>query len=246
MKTSASPTRRGERFPVEIFLVRHAQPDWEPDGLAVDEPELTPLGHAQAACCAEALRDESFDAFYASPLRRVRDTVEPIAKHVAPEPVFHSGLRENELPPLEGQTTAQVEAFFEKVRSRSPEQWWDGSPGVEPFAHFRDRVCQGIEELLSRHHQIERFEEGRQRLWRVPREGPRLLIVAHEGTNAVLLAHLLGIHSVPWEWLRFSSSWAGITKLKSWHFPEGAIFTLDYFNQTQHLAELDAGGGRKP
>ena len=133
-----------------------------------------------------------------------------------------------------------------RVRGHVRARPWDGSPGVEPFAHFRDRVCQAFEELLSRHHQVERFEEGRQPLWRAPSEGPRLLIVAHEGTNAVLLAHLLGIDPVPWEWLRFSSSWAGITKLKSWHFPEGAIFTLDYFNRTHHLAELEAGGGRKP
>ena len=40
---------------IEIVLLRHAQPDWQPDGLAVDEPGLTALGHDQARHAADAL-----------------------------------------------------------------------------------------------------------------------------------------------------------------------------------------------
>ena len=35
---------------MEIVLVRHAQPDWEPGGRAVDDPGLTELGRSQAEC----------------------------------------------------------------------------------------------------------------------------------------------------------------------------------------------------
>ena len=58
----------------EVVLVRHAQPDWEPDGRAVDHPALTPLGREQARRAAEVLAKEHFDHFYASPLRRVVET----------------------------------------------------------------------------------------------------------------------------------------------------------------------------
>ena len=64
---------------MQVVLVRHGEPDWEPEGVAVDEPELTRLGHSQAECAAEALSGESFDALYVSPLRRARETAAPIS-----------------------------------------------------------------------------------------------------------------------------------------------------------------------
>ena len=38
---------------MEIVLIRHAQPDWEPDGRAVDDPGLTRLGRDQAKLTAK-------------------------------------------------------------------------------------------------------------------------------------------------------------------------------------------------
>ena len=40
---------------MEIVLVRHAQPDWEPNDRAVDDPGLTPLGQQQAESVAKHL-----------------------------------------------------------------------------------------------------------------------------------------------------------------------------------------------
>jgi broad specificity phosphatase PhoE len=44
-------------------------------------------------------------------------------------------------------------------------------------------------------------------VWSAPARGRalRIAIVAHGGTNAVVLTHLLGIPPVPWEWLRFET-----------------------------------------
>ena len=38
---------------IEIVLVRHAQPDWEPGGRAVDHPELSGHGRRQAEAVAD-------------------------------------------------------------------------------------------------------------------------------------------------------------------------------------------------
>lgn len=228
---------------MEITLIRHAQPDWEPAGRAVDDPELTVLGREQAARCAEALAGEHFDAFYASPLLRTRTTAEAIAKSIGLEPTLQSWLREIQLPSLQGQTSEQVQEYFALARARELAQWWDGLPGGESFRHFHERIASGVESLLSDHHQVEIHNQGGTRLWRLPPEERRVLIVAHEGTNASLLSHLLGLEPVPWAWMRFSSAWAGISRLRSLRFPSGAVWAVDFFNRTDHLKDLKAGIG---
>lgn len=230
---------------MEIVLVRHGQPDWEPGGSAVDDPHLTPYGHEQARCCADALADQHFDAFYTSPLTRVVETARPIAERLRMQPQVHGSLREMELPPLEGRTSEEVQDFFREARERDLPEWWDGFSGAESYHHFYQRVSSGLEQLLADGHSIDLREDHGQRLWRLPQEPPssepkRILIVAHEGTNSVLISHLLGIAAVPWAWIRFSTSWAGITQLRTAHFPaqEADMWALEYFNRTHHMAGL--------
>jgi broad specificity phosphatase PhoE len=225
---------------MEIVLVRHAQPDWEPGGSAVDNPHLTDYGHEQAKCCAEALAGQHFDAFYTSPLTRVFETAEPIAERLQMEPRVQGWLREMELPTLEGHTPAEVQDFFRNARERDLPEWWDGFEGAETYHDFYGRVSTGLEQLLADGHAIDIRKDHDQRLWRIPEEVRRILIVAHEGTNAALLSHLLGVDAVPWAWIRFSSAWAGITQVRTAHFPaqDSDMWALDYFNRTDHMAKL--------
>jgi broad specificity phosphatase PhoE len=227
---------------VEIVLVRHGEPAWEPGGVAVDEPELTPYGHAQARRAAIWLAREAFDALYVSPLRRARETAVPIARAVGLEPIEASWLRELGLPPLAGKTAEEVQRFFAETRARDLTRWWDGMPGGESFRHFHERVSAGIEALLTGdEHRLELHEDGGHRLWRLPQEERRILIVAHEGTNALIVSHLLGIEPTPWEWMRFSSSWAGISRLRTAPVAGGAVWVLRRFNETTHLEALADG-----
>lgn len=223
---------------MEIVLVRHAQPDWEPGGRAVDDPGLTPLGHEQARLAAQALADVRFDAFHASPLRRVVETAGPIAECLAMEPRSTSWLREIELPSMEGLPPEQVQRLFRNANSRELAKWWEGMPGGESFRHFYERVSGGIEGLLQGDHRASIHEEAGHRLWQLPETSGRILIVAHEGTNAVILSHLLGIEPVPWAWVRFSSAWAGISVLHTLPIAGGAVWSLEAFNRTHQLAPL--------
>jgi len=234
---------------VDIVLVRHAQPEWEPGGRAVDDPGLTGLGHAQAHCVAEALGGEHFDTVLVSPLRRVQETAAPLLERLDARARRASWLREMTLSSLEGSTTEQVRAYFERARARELEKWWDGMPGGESFRHFYERVTGGLEGLLSEDHRVEIHEDASQRLWRIPDPDQRILVLAHEGTNAVLVSHLLGIDPVPWAHLHFSSSWAGISRLHTVEITGGALFALESFNRVDHLAPVEtdveaAGSGR--
>lgn len=224
---------------MEIVLIRHGEPDWEPGGFAVDDPELTPRGRAQAERAAEALARERFDALYVSPLRRAAETVAPICERLGLEARPASWMRELELPPMTGLATAEVRRFFEEARARDLEKWWEGPPGGESFRHFHERVTSGVEGLLVGEHRMEIHQGAGHRLWRIPEAERRVLLVAHEGTNALVISHLLGIDPVPWEWVRFSSAWAGISRLRTVPVASGAVWVLSRFNDVAHLDGLD-------
>ena len=218
-------------------MVRHAQPDWEPEDRAVDDPGLTALGQVQASRAADALRGQRFDAVYVSPTRRTLETVAPIAEALAQPTTVQSWLREIEAPALHGQTGAQVASYFERARVRALQEHWHGLPGGESLRHFWERVSSGVEGLLLGDHRLRIHQDGGQRLWQLPEATDRILIVAHEGTNAVILSHLLGIEPAPWGWLRFASRWAGISTIGTVPVAGSHVWALHRFNEAGHLAE---------
>lgn len=232
---------------MEVLLVRHAQPDWEPGGLAVDDPTLTPLGHAQARCVAQALASEEFDAIYVSPLRRAIQTAEPLLTQRKEALKTTSWLREMGMPVLEGKPTEEIQDYFSKALSRPVDDWWDGMPGGERFEHFYQRVSAGVEELLSQAHGVNVHTSNPRRLWRLSNPAARILIIAHEGTNAALIAHLLGVDPVPWLHMHFSSHWGGISRLHTVELGDSQVWSLEYFNRIDHLSEVKLEkSGRTP
>jgi hypothetical protein len=64
--------------------------------------------------------------------------------------------------------------------------------------------------------------------------------VAHEGTNAVILSHLLGIEPIPWAYLRFSTAWCGISRIRTLPVASARIWVLESFNRLGHLEGLVA------
>ena len=232
---------------MEIVLVRHAQPNWEPDGLAVDNPDLTELGRAQAECLAQALADEAFAAINVSPLGRAAQTAAPLLSQRGIEGRTCSWLREFGMPVLSGQTSEQIRAYFKKAHARELEQWWDGMPGGERFEDFYQRISAGLETLLLGQHAVGIHEEGGRRLWQIPDPDERILIIAHEGTNAALVGYLLGVDPVPWIHVHFSARWAGISRLHSVRVGRAHVWSLECFNRVEHLRDLEPSeAGQSP
>lgn len=222
---------------IEIVWVRHAEPDWQPGGRAVDAPGLTKLGHEQAAAAAKALRAEAFGGFYVSPLRRARQTAHPIERALGVEARVEAWLEELRIQSLEGAPLDEVERFFARMRSRSLPDWWAGL-GDESFRHFHERVTTGLEELLAEDHGARFRPDGGYPIWSVPPEPQRLLIVAHGGSISVSLAHLLGIEGVPWEAERFQLGFTGMCLTRTRPIAGGAVWSLGSFNAQQHLSGL--------
>jgi broad specificity phosphatase PhoE len=224
---------------IEVVFVRHAQPDWEPDGKAVDEPGLTPLGRQQAERVAQALAEEPVDALCTSTMRRAIETAEPIAARLGLEARAESWICELGLPSLEGSPMQEVAAFFARSRARDLQEWWRESiAGGESFRHFHERVTAGIEALLVDSFGARLHLDGAHRLWHPPEQFQRIVVVAHGGSIAVAVSHLLGLEPVPWAHERMRLGWAGLVRLRTLPIASGAIWSMLAFNSRRHLHGL--------
>ena len=223
---------------MQLILIRHAQPDWAPAGVATNDPELTKLGMEQAQRLA--IRAESWDdvtELLVSPLRRAQQTAEPLAEALGLAPHTYQWLHEfNNPADWEGAPVDHVIEALATMFAKPESEWWDGVPGGENLKVFTDRVTTGLEEALAERG-VSRRNESRLRMWDVQNPEQTVVIVGHGGTNSVLIAHLAGIEPVPWEWERFSANHASVTLLRSTGLAGGHLFSLRRFSDVGHLPE---------
>jgi probable phosphoglycerate mutase len=230
------PTALGYDAQVELILVRHAQPVWVEDGRSVLNPKLSELGLEQARRLAEEARSWSRPSeLWVSPTRRSRETAAPLAETFGLEPTIHPWLEELKLPAeWEGKDAITVGAAIRGGRQRPEEEWWSGPPGGESFRAFWARVTEGLsKELVLRGLECDRTEA--LHLFHGEKRDHRVLVVAHTGTNAVLVSRLLGLAPVPWVWERFGAQHASVTRLKAQALLGASIFSLRVFSDVSHL-----------
>ena len=229
--------RRGEHHP-RVTLLRHGEPDWAPEGASIPDPGLTPYGAAQARAVAARIAAEGVDAIYVSPYRRAQQTAEPLAEATGIAPVTMPGLAEISVD-VDGLTQEAADRYFVEASRRPLAEHWDGWPGAESFHDFHARVTTALEDLLARHGLRPRREAARD-FTQWDREGApaKIAVVAHGGTNAVALAHLLDVRPVPWEWLRFESELAAFSVVQARPLgPRGSVWSLQNFNEIDPLVE---------
>jgi broad specificity phosphatase PhoE len=221
---------------MEVVLIRHGEPEWERDGLSVDNPGLTERGRRQAEAVGDHLGDHPdlvLDEIWVSPLVRAQQTAAPLAARTGIEPTTLDWLAEIGAPRWDGTPTEVVARAFADGWARPLDELWEGLPGGETFRHFHQRVTTGVTAALEAIGAARLSEAPT--LWRLPEGERRVAIVAHGGTNATLVAHLLGIPPVPWEWLRFVTSHASISLLTPLAISGGHAFSLHPFGDVAHM-----------
>ncbi len=134
---------------MEIILVRHALPVRIELETGIADPELSTEGHEQSKKMAAYLASESIDAVYASPLRRARETAQPLIEKLGIQFEICEGVAEfdrnsNEYVPIE-ELRATNDPRWQKLMQGEWDETAD-SPEV-----FRDRVISSINELIERH-----------------------------------------------------------------------------------------------
>jgi 2,3-bisphosphoglycerate-dependent phosphoglycerate mutase len=222
---------------MEIVLVRHAEPEWVRDGLQVENPPLTERGHRQAERLGAMLADESFDEVFVSPLVRARQTAAPILERLGHREVIDNWLEEIRDPGWHGSPAEKAEQAYREMRERPIEHRWSGLDGGEPVRDFTDRIRLGASMFLAERG-VERVEHDLP-VWKVTDPGDRILLVAHAGTNSVVICHLLGLEPTPWEWDRFVLGHASVSRLEAIPVHEFYTFSLTKLSDTEHLVPAD-------
>lgn len=219
---------------MEIVLIRHGQPEWVRDGLNVVDPPLTETGLMQAECVGRELGGATFDEIIVSPLRRARQTAAPLRSALGHDEHVEAFLEEIREPNWHGTPAELASAAYDEDRRRNAEDRWNGlSGGGEPPREFVERVRSGATEFWA----SRGMYRAKQTLpvWHLDNPDHRIAVVAHAGTNGVLLCQLLGLDPVPWEWDRFVTHHASITRLQSMELGDGHTFALTRLSDVEHL-----------
>ena len=131
--------RRGRSdLPLELVLVRHAEPDWQTARQKGADPGLTALGRRQAADLAEHLRGRPLAALYCSPLERARETAAAIAATQQLTATVVQDLSEIGVPMLRNASQIEVDAYFLAAAKRPFREHWEGFPAPTSSRFPRD------------------------------------------------------------------------------------------------------------
>ncbi len=196
---------------MDLLLIRHAEPVriGPGSGSTPADPHLTDRGRAQADRLARWLGAEPFDAVLSSPLRRARETAEPVGRALGLDVDVVDGLMEYD---------AQSDFYIpvEELRETRDHHWtamiegrWD-ELGGEPPDQFRARIVPCVDAI------IERFPGG------------RVAAVCHGGVINVYLAALLGLDRHLW----FHPEYTSVSRIAAARTGERSVASL---NETAHL-----------
>ena len=159
-----------------LLLIRHAEVEARYQGVFGGriDMDLSPRGQEQAATLARYLQSKSLSAIYASPMKRVQQTLVPLLQNGAPKPVIVPDLREVDFGDWTGLNLDQVQAKF----GVSALSWLEqlecgGIANAECGETFRERVEPCLERILADH------------------SGQQVAIFCHGGIIRMLLSILL-------------------------------------------------------
>jgi 2,3-bisphosphoglycerate-dependent phosphoglycerate mutase len=166
----------------ELVITRHGEAHNNTAGVVGGEQGCTGLsdkGRRQAHQLAKRLAREHaarpFDAFYGTPRRRVRDTIDiitaelPLAATVLPE------LRGPDHGDADGRSWHDIKTAFGGPPQHNPDQPY--APGSETWNEYLDRATTALRQILDQH------------------AGQRILIAAHGET--IEAAHVLLLQLPP-------------------------------------------------
>jgi probable phosphoglycerate mutase len=142
--------------PTQLIFLRHGETPHTAEkrfsGSGGDNPGLSDTGRAQALAAAEYLaRVGGVDALVVSPMRRTRETAEPVAAKLGLEPIVDEGWREVAFGDWDGHTFAEIQQKWPDAMNA----WLDSTavapPGGESFDAVARRARSARDGLLARY-----------------------------------------------------------------------------------------------
>ena len=193
-----------------LLIVRHAEVERNYHkifGGRIDM-DLSPHGRKQARLLATFLRARKIHAIYASPMKRVQQTLAPFLKNGAPKQTILPGLREVDFGDWTGLNWEKVCEKFNLLTH----EWLDHiergvAPNGESGPALRARVGPCLRKIIARH------------------PGKTITIFCHGGVARMILSILLEI-PLP-KTNAFEIEYASVTQI-AWHPQHAEIELLNF------------------
>lgn len=217
---------------MEIYIVRHADPDYEHDS-------LTDKGRVEAELLAKRLQKIDFAKAYCSPLGRAQLTASYTLDKMGIVPETKQWLRE-----FQGTVKTGL-LKREQCWDRLPSYWtqydeyYDYSKWLDVdlmkksgnVEKYYKMVCDGIDEILADHGYIHNG-----RIFDAVRpNADKIVLFCHFGVEAVILSHIFNVSPMI-IWHNFRALPSSVTRLVTEEREQGkAIFTALYFGDISHL-----------
>ncbi len=174
--SSAASSTLNSQPATTLWLIRHAEVEERYQcvfGGRIDMG-LSPRGHEQSRALARYLQGKPIDALYASPMKRVQQTLASFLVNGSPKPIVLQDLREVDFGDWTGLHWNEVEGKY-GVRALA---WLDqlecaGIPNAESADTLRSRIEPCLRQLLRQH------------------AGRQVAVFCHGGVIRMLLAILL-------------------------------------------------------
>jgi broad specificity phosphatase PhoE len=202
-------------LPTRLFLIRHAEvePRYHRTFGGRIDMNLSGLGREQAVRLARYLERHTFHAVYASPMKRVQQTLAPFAGNGHPRPQILDSLREVDFGDWTGLVWEAVEERF----GVSPYEWLvelhhARMPNAETGAQLCERLAPVLRMITTNH------------------SGQTVAVWCHGGVIRAALALLLDLPLV--KTAAFEIEYASLTEVKVG--PRGNEIQLLNFAPWQH------------
>jgi probable phosphoglycerate mutase len=194
----------------ELILIRHGNAV-RVNGDYLHAP-LTPIGREQAIQTGDYFNapENHLDGFYASPLRRTKETAQLIGEKIGQSAELRPGVQEVRLRELPGLVLMEILSIGDPV-----EDYLDARAGKKIRWPIEGRVSRVLLEILDKH------------------PNQRVAVVAHSGVISAALSWYLPEER--WRWWRTVVSNCSITRLNV----EGNQAELVIYNDIKHLKPVD-------
>ena len=205
---------------LRFFFVRHGRTSWNAQGRVQGGGGLDEVGRAQAAALGQHLSLERFDAMYASPALRARQTARAVARH--------HGMRVSQRYLLHDMNYGKFAgALLEDVRRDHSDLFdqWRTHPhlvsfeGGERLSDLRRRISKFVDEMAVRH------------------PSGTILVATHDSPVRVITSLARGLNDSHHNDVDLHTSLASITIVEA---AEGSIVLRDH-NDVRHLKGIDDG-----
>lgn len=152
---------------MELILVRHGLPLRSDDSA---DPVLSPEGDDQAGKVAAWLAHEGADAVWSSPMKRAKQTAQPLADRLGQGVRLHEGVAEYD---ADGGYYVPLEV----LKREDYEAWKAVTSGqtARDMSAFQKTVVAALDEVIAAH------------------AGQRVAVFCHGGVINVWTAHVLGM-----------------------------------------------------